>query len=439
LYSLSWMLTSGMMLVTVDSRTLETPGEYSTYFVVSYAHSPVIAENPDADRWVGTFFSDLENEVKRYASPRSGAIHGFFDQRIPPDSDWKESLSRALGRAQVFVPLYSVLYFQRSLPGREWACYRQRLESAGQRDPELRFMPVLWTPLLGTRDAPGLRKALALGRDVPGYAKNGLRPMLRIKSYHDSYRAIVNLLAKEIVTVAEESPIRSSEVPDIDEMRSAFAPGSPLAIFAIETVTPTGRAVATGRDHGRHGDGEWRPFPEQDRSLAQYVRQVVERFDFQAEVGELDTDIDPATRRPGIILIDPWFIADETGQSMLKSAVKDLPRWVLPLTVLDQPDNPRIWELAGRVMDILGAAKALHTDSSRLAAEGVSSLNDFLAIVPRLVNEAERQYLKYRSGRVRSQPSGRRPSLRRPPLEQPASSPDKQASAQDSWGETPDD
>src|SRR5689334_9617458 len=101
------MLVRGMMIMTVDSRPLEMPGEYSTYFVVSYAHSPVIADDsdtnspvpaeaPDADRWVGTFFDDLENEVQRCATARPGAIHGFFDQRIPPDSDWKASLSRGL-------------------------------------------------------------------------------------------------------------------------------------------------------------------------------------------------------------------------------------------------------------------------------------------------------------------------------------------------------
>ena len=416
--------------MVADPSVLESPGEYSTYFVVSYARSSAIAENPDADRWVCTFFDDLEDEVKRHASSRSASIHGFFDQRIPPDSDWKESLSHALGRAQVFVPLLSDGYFKRSLPGREWACYLRRLELAGQPDPELRFTPVIWTPPPGISDVPVLRKALDLGRDVPGYAENGLWPMLKIKSYRDSYRTVVRLLAKEIVTIAEESPIRPSEVPDIDEMSNAFAPGSPLATFAIEIATPTDRALATGRDPSHPGDGGWRPFPEQDQSLTQYARQVVERFDFEAEVSKLKTVGDPGARRPGIILIDPWFIADEAGRSALKSAVKDLPRWVLPLTILVQPDDPRTWELAGQVMNILGAAKVLPTESSRLAAEGVSSLNDFLAIVPRLVVEAERQYLRYRSGRVRSQPSGRRPSLSRPRLEQPASPPDRPASAQ---------
>lgn len=425
--------------MAVDRSILESPGEYSTYFVVSYAHAPAIDENPDADRGVGTFFEDLEDEVKRFASSRSAAIHGFFDQRIPPDSDWKESLSRALGRAQVFVPLLSDGYFKRSRPSREWACYRRRLELAGQPDPDLRFAPVLWTPPPGISDVPGFRKALDLGRHVPGYAENGIWPMLKIKSYRDSYQRLVNLLARKIVTIAEESPIRPSEVPDIDEMSNAFAPGSPLTTFAIEIAAPAVRILAAGREATRPGLDEWCPFPEGNQPLIEDARHVVERFDFKATISGLKTVADPAARRPGIILIDPWFIADETGRSMLKSAVRDLPRWVLPLTILGQPDNPRSWELTGRIMDILNEAKALHTDSSRLAAEGVSSLNDFMAIVPRLVMEAERQYLKHSSGRVRSQPSGTRPSLRRPPFNQPASSSDRHTSVQKPWGETPDD
>ena len=128
---------------------------------------------------------------------------------------------------------------------------------------------------------------------------------------------MVNLLAKRIVVLAEESPIRPSEVSDIDDMKDVFPPASPLAVFAVETATLTVAPPVVG--HGSRssvkGDDEWRPFPEQELSLAQYARQVVERFDFQAEVSAIRTVGDPHTRRPGIILIDPWFIADDDGRS----------------------------------------------------------------------------------------------------------------------------
>jgi FxsC-like protein len=428
------------MAMTADNETLVSPAEPHPYFIVSYARVPGIAESPEADQLVGTFFDDLEATVRRYASARSGPINGFFDQRIPPGSDWKKSLTRALQTAQVFVPLYSVGYFAKSLPGREWACFHSRVREAGLADPEPRFMPVLWTPLSWYRDPPWLWKALDLGRDAHGYAQNGLRPMLKIRSYRDSYWAVLKILAKKIVVLAEEFPIRPSEVPDIDEMTSEFALGSPLAVFAIETARPASPTVATGRDQddAPASDAEWRSFPGQEYPLTQYARQIVERFDFQAEISAIKAVSDPRTRRPGIILIDPRFIADEAGRSALGSAIRQLPRWVLPLVILDQPGDARIRDLANQVEQILDAAGALPTDSSRLAAQGVRSLDDFVSIIPRLVAEAERQYLRYRSGRVRSQPSSRRPSLRGPRLDEPASPPDEPFSAPDSQGETPD-
>jgi len=409
---------------------------HPAYFFLSYAHSPPIADYPedDPDRLVREFFGDLVVAVRRHASPLSGLIPGFFDQEIPVGSNWKESVRQALGLAQVFVPLYSARYLAKSWPGREWACFRRRVELAGLPDPERRFVPVLWAPLSETQDPPGLHEALALGADEPAYAENGLRALLKIGPYRDSYQTVLDLVAKQIVVLAENSPIRPSEVPDIDEMKSAFMPESPLAVFAIETAAPALRTAVGGRDPRTDGTSspEWRRFPRQELPLAEYAKQVAERFDFKVEVSEIMTVSDPRTRRPGIILIDPWFIADKSGRSALESAVENLPRWVLPLLVLDQPSDARTKELADQVRDILRAADALPTESSRRGASGVSSLDEFLFVVRLLVTEAERQYLRYRSGQVPSPPSSNRPRLGRP------TRPDGPASTPDSLGEAPD-
>jgi FxsC-like protein len=406
-------------MVAKDSAT-ETPAGSLPYFFLSYAHSPSIAEYPgaDPDRWVRKFFGDLVVAVRRHASPQPELTPGFFDQAIPVGSGWNESLSQALRTAQVFVPLYSVRYFAKSWPRREMAFFHERMKLAGLANPDGRSVPVLWAPLPETQNPPGLRQALALGAGEPGYAENGLQALLKIRSYHDSYQAVVDGLAKRIVVLAEKSPIGASERPGIDEMSSAFPNESRLAVFSIETAAP-----------GQQGD--------RLAGMAGYAGEVVERFDFQAEISKIKTVSDPGTRRPGIILIDPWFIADPEGRSALESAVSQLPRWVLPLLIVDHPDDSRTQELAGQVRDILGAAGALPTDSSRQAAQGVSSFDAFAAIIPRLVAEAERQYLRYRSGRYRS---GRVPSpqvAKRPSLRRPVR-PDEPASTADPLGETPD-
>lgn len=414
----------------------ETPDIHRLYFFLSYAHSAPLTEYPesDPDHLVRKFFNDLTAAVQRHASRRSEFVAGFFDQEIPVNSDWKKSIAKALGSAEVFVPLYSARYVARAWPGREWASFHRRMELAGLPDPMLRFAPVLWTPLAGTQHLPGFREALELGAGEPGYAENGLLAMLKIRSYHDSYRAVVNVLAQRIVVLAEKSPIGPSAVPHVEKMKSAFQPESRLAVFAIETAAPTARTITAGHEPRGYGQNsaEWRPFPRQELPLAQYARQVAERFDFQAEVSEIRTIREPRTRKPGIILIDPWFIADKNGQAVLESAVDQLPRWVLPLLILGQPSDARTKELGDQIRLMLSAAGALPTDSSRRGARGVSSLDEFVTIMPVLVAEAERQYLRYRSGRVPSSPSAKRPSLRRPMR------PDIPASAPDAAGEAPD-
>ena len=424
-------------------------GRLRSYFFLSYAHSNPMVGYPgaDPDRWVGKFFGDLVTAVRRHASRRSEFISGFFDQQIPVGSDLKESLREALSVAEVFVPLYSASYLATSWPGREWACFHQRVKRAGVANPERRIVPVLWSPLTEAQRPRGLDEALALGADQPDYVENGLWALLKIAPYHDVYQRMVNQVAKRIVLLAEQSPIAPSEAPAFDQVESAFMPAPQLPLFVIETAALTAQTAVAGRDlRGYGGTGvEWRPFTEQELPLAEHARQVAERFNFKAEVTAIKTVRDPGTRRPGIILIDPWFMASESGPAALRSALKKLPQWVLPLVILDQPEDRRALELAGQVRDALGDAGALSTDSSRRAARGVSSLDDFVAIVPDLVTEAERQYLRNhgkgysRDEQTMAPAPSTRPSLRGPMRPgRPISPPDSQDSPPDRLGETPD-
>jgi FxsC-like protein len=202
-------------------------------------------------------------------------------------------------------------------------------------------------------------------------------------------------LTSRLAGPPESSASGPLEVLGIGEMKRTFTHQPQLAVFAIETAEPTTREP---RDYGEPSTA-WCPLPRQELPLAQYAGQVAERFGFKAEVSGIKTVRDPVTPRPGIILIDPWLIADGDGRSTLESAVAGLPPWVLPLLIFDHPDDVRVQELADQVRDILGAAGALRTASSRRAASGVSSLADFVSIVPVLVAEAERQYLRRGVGR----------------------------------------
>jgi FxsC-like protein len=209
------------------------------------------------------------------------------------------------------------------------------------------------------------------------------------------------------------------------EMNSDYLPEPPLGVFTIEIAAPGGSSA------------DWRPFPAQEVALAEYARQIVERFDLKAEVTELTADRDPDTSRPGIILIDPRFVTVQDGRAALEAAVARLPKWILPMLIVDQPDDARLEGLADQVRDIFFVAGALRARSARRGARGVSSFRAFSLLVRDLVFEAEGQYIAHRSRQRYGAPVPSRPSSSRSgsPL---SSRTDRFASAADSLGETPD-
>jgi FxsC-like protein len=368
----------------------------ASYFFLSYAHSPPLAGAPQLthDRWVRTFFRDLSGVVQRRAGKR-GIAPGFFDQEIPLNSDWRATLTQALGTAQVFVPLYSPGYFARSWPGREWACFRQRLINAGVKNPQRRFAPVLWIPLKPGDEPEGLPQALAVGASEGSYAENGLRALLRLAPYRESYLRIVDRLAKQIVTLAENDTIPRSRVPDLDEVRSPFSSAS-AAVFAVAVAAPVRPRVSAGAVPAAYGAGAtaWRPFLSDQRlSLAEYAATIAEQLDFAVLIASLDEADSRLGASPGVILIDPWFGEDDRGLEMLRKALQDRP-WILPVVITTPGADPNEAGLARRVRAIINEAQPAHTDITRQAIAGVGSLEEFVALMPYLVAEAERHFLR---------------------------------------------
>lgn len=394
----------------------------ANYFFLSYAHSPPLAGVPASahDPWVKTLFSDLSNCVNVKASRRLDLAPGFIDQEIPLGADWRGSLLKALSSAEVFVPLYSPGYFAGSWPGREWACYELRLTNAGVRDPQQRFMPVLWSPLRPGEAPPGLRKALDVGDGELGYAENGLRAMLRLAPYRDAYHRIVERLAGQIVDLAERKAIRPSAVPDIDEVRSPFT-AAPSAVFTVAVAAPAGSGLRAGVKRGSQSQPDYRPDP----SLPEYVATIAEQLDFAVTVADLDVAAGELGSAPGIILIDPRFAANRDGLNALRRAVSGRP-WVLPVVVTPAAVGQRVTddEQAAEADLAHGIADALtesppRSDTAREALAGVSSLERFTMLMPYLIAEAERQFL--RSGPVKrtTAPPGSRPRLRGARLDPP--------------------
>lgn len=382
-------------------RAGDTTGRRGSYFFLSYAHSPPLAGSLQAepDQSVRMLFYDLTDAVARLASPESGLAPGFFDQVIPLGGDWKASVTRALSTAEVFVPLYSPGYFARSLPGRELACFYERMLRIGIDDPEQRFAAVRWIPFPRDQDRGRLSRTLDVGAAEGAYAENGLRALMRLAPYRTSYQQVVEQIAARIVELAERAPIGPStmaDIPDIDETESEFNPEASAAVFAVTVVAPSRPSLPDGPDPASYGDNStaWRPFSgEQDQQLAEHAARVAERLDFAVLLMGIEK-VEDINGRAGVILIDPWFVADRQRLDSLRQLVRGLRPWVLPLLVVDPPADTRVTQLADQVRAILVDAGLARTDTARRAINGVTSLSDFVTLMPVLVAEAERQYLR---------------------------------------------
>ncbi len=264
-----------------------------------------------------------------------------------------------------------------------------------------------------------------------------MRALLRLAPYHTSYRLVVDQLAARIVDLAENEPLGPSVVPDVDETDSEFSPDAVTAVFSVTVaaparpVLPTLPALPHGPDPACYGDlgVGWRPFPqEQELSLAYYAAQVAEQLDFGVVVTDIEMPGHVLGHRPGIILIDPWFVARDQKQYALRSYLQGLPSWVLPLIVQGSPGSADAASHAQRARAILLEAGAGNSETARRGVDGVSSLQEFFALMPVLVAEAERQYLRRgpvptSSARPVSRPrlAGSRPAdlIPQPPREMP--------------------
>jgi hypothetical protein len=342
------------------------------YFYLSYAHSPPLAGarlgSSPPDEWVREFFQDLSRAVDQRASADRNLAPGFIDLQVPPGQEWKETLVRALGEAEVFVPLYSPGYLSRSWPGREWACYMQRIEAAGIASPLQRFAPVLWVPLPAGAEPRGLQAALDLvPADAPDdaadvYRDNGLLAMRRLQPYRKWYHLITEELARRIVELAEDHHIGPSPAPDIDKTESAFAAGAAVPVLAIVVVAPAGS------------------------ELAEYGQMAGEQLDFSVRVTGMEAaGTELLARNPVLVLVDPSYLADAKISAAFDAFAAALPAWSVPAV----GPGPTV-----EIGHSLGKMMGTKSRTARRALRGADSLQDFVELLPFLVAEAGREYLR---------------------------------------------
>ena len=219
--------------------------------------------------------------VKRQPRPGPASAPGFFDQAIPC-SDWKASLNRALGTAEVFVPLYSPGTSPGPGPaGSGPASPARDPGGSGRAITALRARAV-GAAARASRTRPGLSRGTGGSAPAnPNTPRTGCGPCSDSQPYHDAYAGVVEHLAGRIVAWPR-SAVPASDITNIDEERSPFAPRPPPAVHG-RGRRPDARASPGGQRPGYYGeqDHRWRPFPQDQGLSARRVRRAVaERLDF---------------------------------------------------------------------------------------------------------------------------------------------------------------
>jgi FxsC-like protein len=371
------------------------------YFYLSYARSaPTSNTSTDIDHWVRMLYQDLSAEVRKLATLPSQAQVGFYDGLAPAGSDWAAAQTEALSAAEVFIPLYSPHYLDKQWSLRERESFRLRLANAPPAaQPGQHILPVLWIPLPPTETSAEVAEALEIGEGIPEYAEDGLRALHMLSFYRLQCKAIVKRLAERVVHLAHQAPLGYSTAPAV----SAIPEIKPQATnpYVIAVVAPTTANCPAGAPAESYGESStmWRPFgAAQAQPIAVYAATVAERLGLPTRTIGISEISTLGSTWPGVLLIDPWILETETGESTLLSVLAVLPQWVKPLVVADTQEQPRANELRKRVEGMLG-----EFGDGRASAE---SVDQFVNLMPALVSDTRRRYLRTRPGTAEALPRG---------------------------------
>ena len=301
--------------------TLPSPVRYTFY--LSYARSAPMGTEapPDTDHTVGELFRRLSDEVRgMITQDDQTAVVGYVDDTNRPPEEWKSELNAVLGRADVFVALYSPKYFITSVPLRERTAYLQRLT---RREQALRLLPVLWVPW-ETWNHPEERAAsLTLGAGLPDYATHGLKALCRLAAYEVQYDEVVRRLARRIVDLAGAAGQRRAPAVAIDDVK---IPESSLSGMRLSVMALT-------------AEPDWRPFGNRlSFPPAELAANHAERQGMVPRPATAKIEFGSLAEGAVLVLVDPWIADSADGRAMLESAAKRLPAWAVVVAVADDHD-----------------------------------------------------------------------------------------------------
>jgi FxsC-like protein len=381
--------------------------EYPPYFFLSYARTPHNDRGKNLNIWVERFYSDLRDEIMQRTSLPHGVEPGFMDVDIQTGDEWDKRLAKELASCRVFVPLYSRRYFRSVQCGKEWAAFdlrRRRYMEERNSPPEV-IVPALWVPVPNYELPESITSIQFTHADLRAqYLAQGLYGLMKLRQYRDHYLRAVQALAVRIIEVAEGIRLPVGEPCDYGSIRSAFT-GDPERRFQITVVAATRDTLPKGRAEQYYGAAptDWNPYhPHGGGSLADVAADIVREMDFEPEIGSLhDRHDDLLDRRspssPGLVLLDPWAVADPRYESLLREFGQADNPWiglVIPWNQADPQLTEHATDLRERLHAVLSAKIAQSRPATRNAVHGLASLDEFKQTLRPVIQALGSSYLR---------------------------------------------
>lgn len=402
-------------------------GDWPLFFL-SYAHSPQDDHaGTDPDVWIRQLHRDLCGHVRELAALPKGAQPGFMDRELRQGNEWPERLANALATCRVFVPLYSKRYFKSEHCGKEWFAFnirRLNYKAKIARTAET-IIPALWIPVHEGMLPEAAASVQYNSADFSKlYAEHGFYGIMKVRRWRDVYDEVVYLLAQQIVAAAETSPSVPPSMVPYDSLPSAFVGNGATGLgdkpLRITVVAPTRNDLPEGRDAAYYGNDfrAWNPYRgDSVRPLAAHAVDLAKGLSYTPEVGDLFQHEAGLVSRelpsgPTVLLVDPWAATLAECREILQRLDSVDSLWVQVVVVWNQEDAQMQTErdrLRAALDSVLHRKLREGRATHASAVRGVPSLEEFGLVLPPVISEAGRHYLRTASARLPQESQKPRP------------------------------
>jgi FxsC-like protein len=235
--------------------------------------------------------------------------------------------------------------------------------------------------------------------------------------------------------VATDSPLPPGRPRQFESTPSAFKPrGQGPRHLHLSVVAPTREGIPEHRDPRPYGETpqDWNPYhTESTQPVTALAEELIRSLDYRISVADFDDEDTPSSAvpsddpdkrtadRPVIMLVDRWALTDADRVRRLRAFDAEARPWVNAVVPWSRAD-PQSSHTSGRELGEelertlpFTLERGRRTDC-RTAVNGVPSLQAFTDVLPHVVANTTRQYLKHAAAHPPAGPHVPRPRLTGP-------------------------